>query len=192
MGQGILGWFHNNISGGQSRKTPSPGLFKEGSVGAGWADYLKKLYATDTGTSQQFVSQSTALRDALAQESGAQKDQFSAATNAGGFYDSGARLQGLNQINRSNLFSFSQGLSQILAKLEEQKLQAAFPFLQAQLGEYTAHQGAIAKAQDEQNFRGAQLGAGISGGLHDALGGGGGGGGGYTSQGGGGPYGTGG
>jgi hypothetical protein len=161
--KGILGWFHNVISGDANRQQAGPELFKAGGVGDAYKKYLLNLYNEDTGQSKQFASQSTALRDALSQESGAQKDQFSMASNAGGFYDSGARLQGLNDINRSNLFSYSQGLTQILAHLEDQKLQAAYPFLQAQLGEYSAHEQKIANAQNEQNFRGAQLGSGISG-----------------------------
>ena len=163
MSTGILGWIHNNISGDQSRSTPSPGLFKPGTVGGSWGDYLKNLYATPTGESPQFKSQSTALRDALAQESGAQSEQFTSATNAGGFYDSGARLAGLGEIDRNRMASFSQGLTAILQKLEEEKLNAAYPFIQSQLGEYNAHEQAIANAQGEQNFRGAALGSGISG-----------------------------
>ena len=169
MGQGILGWIHNNISGGQSRPTPNPGVFETGTVGGSWGDYLKSLYATDTGSSKQFQSQSTALRDALSMEAGGASEKFATATNAGGFYDSGARLAGLSEINRAKMYSYSQGLTAILAKLEEQKLAAAYPFIQSQLGEYNAHQQAVAAAQGEQNFRGAQLGQGISG----ALGGGG-------------------
>jgi hypothetical protein len=172
MSQGILGWIHNNISGDQSRPTPSPGIFGKGTVGEGWGNYLKGLYATDTGNTAIFKSQSSALRDALSMEAEGQKDEFGLAANAGGFYDSGARLTGLNEINRNKIASYSQGLAAILAKLESDKMAAAFPYLQAQLGEYTAHQTAIGKAQDEQNFRGAQLGAGISGAFSGGGGGG--------------------
>jgi hypothetical protein len=80
--------------------------------------------------------------------------------------------------------AYSQGLSQILAKLESDKMQAAYPFLSAQLGEYNAHYGNIANAQNEQNFRGAALGSGISGAFGGGGGGGGGSTGGYTSGGG--------
>lgn len=162
MSTGILGWVHNNVSGDQSRSTPSPGLFKPGTVGGYWGDYLKNLYATPTGESPQFTSQSTALRDALAMESGAQKEQFASGTNASGFYDSGARLAGLNTINRGEMASYSQGLVAILQKLEEEKLNAAYPFMTSQLGEYNAHEAAVAAAQGEQNFRGAQLGQAAS------------------------------
>jgi hypothetical protein len=179
MSQGVLGWFHSNISGEQSRPTPPPGLFKPGTVGGFWGDYLKKLYATPTGESPQFLSQSTALRDALTRESATQGEQFGQATNAGGFFDSGARLMGLGEIDRNRMASFSQGLTAILQKLEEEKLNAAYPFLTAQLGEYNAHEQAQANASNEQNFRGAQLGQGISGGISGATSGGGGGG--YTS-----------
>lgn len=181
MSMGILGWFHNNISGDQSRPTPSPGLFKAGSVGEGWGNYLKNLYATPTDQSTQFKRSAMGLRDALTAETEGQKDEFGQAVNAGGFYDSGARFTGLNEINRNKLFAYSQGLSEILAKLESDKMAAAFPYLQSQLGEYNAHEQAVANAQGEQNFRGAQLGqAASSVGSAFAGGGGGGGGGGYS------------
>ena len=162
MSTGILGWIHNNISGDQSRATPSPGLFGVGTVGASWGDYLKSLYATDTGSSKQFQSQSTALRDALGQEAGGAGEKFAAATNASGFYDSGARLAGLSEINRAKMYSYSQGLTAILAKLEEQKLAAAYPFLQAQIGEYTSNWQNASAAENEQITRNTNIGQAIS------------------------------
>ncbi len=154
-----MGWskfLHRFLSGGD-RPVQDPslggGFFGTGSVGGGWQDYLKGLYATDTPNTGIYRSQSTALRDALAQESQGQEDQFSQATNQGGFYDSGARLQGLNDINRNRMMSYSQGLTQILTNLENQKMQAAYPFLQAQIGGFEAYQGAKLGEEQAGNFR---------------------------------------
>lgn len=184
--RGILGNFHNWVSGDASRGIKRIDMFGPGTVGGGWQDYLKNLYSGETADSSIYRSQSTALRDALAQESSAHGEQFSQASNAGGFYDSGARLTGLNDINRSTMMNYSQGLAQILTNLENQKMQAAFPFLQAQNEEFNSYYNQIAATQNEQNFRGAALGSGISSGLSGGMGGGGGGGGGYTGGGGGG------
>ena len=178
MAKGIFGWIHANLGGDPDRKTPNPGFFNEGTVGGLWGDYLKSLYATDTGSSKQFQSQSTALRDALGKEAGGAGEQFAAATNAGGFYDSGARLAGLSEINRAKMYSYSQGLTAILAKLEEQKLQAAYPFLQAQIGEYTSNWQNASAAENEQITRNTNIGQAISSAASSASGGGGGGGGG--------------
>lgn len=155
MAAGILGGLDYILSGSK-RKISRPNLFGAGTVGGGWADYLKNLYATPTEQSGVYRSQSTALRDALSQESATQGDQFSQASNAGGFYDSGARFQGLNDINRNRLMSYSQGLTQILTNLENQKMQAAFPFLQAQMGEFTGYQNAVQGAENAQNVRSGQ------------------------------------
>lgn len=173
MGQGVLGWLHNNLSGDQSRQTPSPGLFAPGQVGAMWTDYLKNLYSTPTSETPQFKGAASTLRDSLAQESNAAGESTAQALNSGGAFDSGARVQALGDINRTRLQAYSKGLSELLAKLEENKMSAAFPYLQAVLGEYSAHQSAIGAAQGEQNFRGAQLGQGITSGIGIAQSGGG-------------------
>lgn len=142
---------------GNKRKIENPNFFGSGTVGGSWSDYLKELYAQDTGTSKQFQSQSTALRDALGQEAGGAGEKFAAATNAGGFYDSGARLAGLSEINRAKMYSYSQGLTAILAKLEDQKLQAAYPFLQAQIGGFTAYENALYQQDELQTQRKKQI-----------------------------------
>jgi len=147
---------------GHERKIPKPDFFDAGTVGGEWGDYLKKLYATDTGDTEIFRSQSSALRDALSRETDAQKDEFGGAVNAGGFYDSGARLTGLNDINRSKMFSYSQGLSAILAKLESDKMSAAFPFLQAQTGVFSAWQDALQGTENAQTSRKIQIGQSAS------------------------------
>lgn len=140
MGTGILGGVFNTIfgGGGQGPSVPGSNIFGPGEVGGLWGDYLKDLYRTPIDKTPQFRTQSTALRDALSLESNTQKDEFGLASNAGGFYDSGARLAGLNDINRSRLASYSQGLAQILSKLESDKMQAAFPFVSSFINEYQA------------------------------------------------------
>ncbi len=178
--RGILGNFHNVISGDASRSIHPLDLFAPGTPGGLWRNYLQDLYKTPTADTPQFKAESGALQDILGREANAQGENFSLSANAGGFYDSGARLAGMQDINRNKMASYSTGLAEILTRLEHEKMSAAFPYLQMQQANWNAYYGAIAKAQDEQNFRGAQLGAGISGGLSAGMGGGGGGGGGYA------------
>ncbi len=181
--RGILGNFHNLISGDASRGINKLDLFGAGTVGGAWGKYLRELYDHPTTEGTNFKMQAGALDDYLGRESNAAGEQFSMATNAGGFYDSGARLAGLQDINRSKMASYSSGLATILANLEHEKMTAAFPFLQMQQENWNSYYNQIAATQNEQNFRGAQLGQGIS----SAFGGGGGiGGGSYGAGGGGG------
>jgi len=171
MSAGILGWFHSHVSGEASRGTKQPDIFADGTVGGGWQKYLLDLYKTPTADTPQFLSQSGALRDLLAKQYQGQAEQFGQATNAGGFYDSGARLAGLQGINRAQMFSYSQGLSEMLAKMEAQKMQAAYPFLQAQLQQRSVNEQIQANASNEANWRDAQLGQGLSS-MGSGLGGG--------------------
>jgi len=130
-----------------------PGFFEPGTVGGDWGDYLKSLYSEDPMQSRSYIGQSTALRDALSKEAGAQGEQLATASNAGGFYDSGARLSGLGDINRNKMASYSKGLTDIVGKLESDKLNAAYPFLQAQLGEYNSYYNARLGEQNARNYR---------------------------------------
>lgn len=166
---------------GHKRKIAPMNLFGVGTVGGGWEQYLKDLYATPTDKSKQYNVLSTALRDALTMESDTMKDEFGAAASSGGFFDSGARLAGLSDINRNRIASYSQGLSQILAKLESDKMSAAFPYLQARIGEFSAYQNALYQQDELQTQRkkqiaqtiGAVFGGGMGGGQQPT--------GGYTS-----------
>lgn len=159
---GPVGWVHGHLSGGD-RKVDKPGFFEPGTVGGGWQDYLKDLYSTDTTKSANYISQSTALRDALSRNSAGQQEQFSMASNQGGFYDSGARLAGLGDINRTQQYNYAQGLTDILGRLESEKLGAAFPFLQAQLGEYQAYYGARLGEETAGNYRANAVASNITG-----------------------------
>jgi hypothetical protein len=191
-GSGIVGWLHGHLSGGD-RPVDKPGFFEPGTVGGSWQDYLKQLYSTDIQDSSQYISQSTTLRDALSREAMGQGEQFSMASNAGGFFDSGARLAGLGDINRNKMTAYSQGLTEILGRLEQEKLGAAYPFLQSQLGEYQAYYNARLGEENAGNYRAnavvsnimSGFSMGMSGGSDAPSGG-------YipATQGGGGPYGT--
>lgn len=185
-----MGWsnfLHNFLSGGD-RKISDPaaggGFFKPGSVGAAWGDYLKDSLGKDITATPQYRAQSAALRDELRRESGAAGEQFSLATNAGGFYDSGARLQGLREIDRSRMASMSTGLAEILSRLEHERMTAAFPFLQSQISGFTAYENARLGAEQAGNFRANAHAQAVIGGFTGGMGGGGGGGamGGYAPQ----------
>jgi hypothetical protein len=162
-----------NWLGGHKRKIIHPGFFGKDQVGGMWGDYLKELYSTPTGESSIFRGQSMALRDALSMESDTQKEEFAAASSSGGFYDSGARLSGLGEIDRNRIASYSQGLSGILAKLESDKMGAAFPFLQAQISEWSAFQSAMNFQDELQTQRKKQIAQTTSSVFGSASGGGG-------------------
>jgi len=167
---------------GNKRKIENPEFFGPGTVGGGWSDYLKNLYATETTDTPQFAMQSTSLRDLLSRNSAAQGEQITQASNAGGFYDSGARVAGLGDINRNQMASYSQGLTEILSRLEEQKLAAAYPFMQSQIGGWTAYQDQLYRQDELQTQRKKQIAQTFGSVFGSASGGGGGyedGGGGY-------------
>lgn len=181
-----MGWsnfLHNFLSGGDrqlSEPSAGGGFFGPGSVGASWRDYLvNDIYGTPTTESPVYTAQSTALRDALGREAAGAGEQFALGTNAGGFYDSGARLAGLQEINRNKMSAYSQGLTEILARLEQNKLQAAAPFLAAQIGGFQAYEGARQGAEDAGNYRANAHAQAVLQGFSMGMGGGGGSTGGY-------------
>ena len=151
MSMGAFGWLSAKLYGKED-KPAAPGLFAPGTVGGMYGDYLKDMYRTPTDQSPLFKRQSMVIRDALSQESDTAKDELTAAANSEGFFDSGARIAGLSEINRNRIAAYSQSVASLLAKMESDKLQAAFPYLQAQIGEYGAYQGALgARNQRRQN-----------------------------------------
>jgi hypothetical protein len=145
--QDVLSGYHRPSS------DPTNYLFAPGTVGKSWGDYLNNLYATPVDQTQPYISGSTAIRDALSREAGGAQDALGRATQAGGYYDSGARLAGLGDINRQKMFAYGQSLSQLLASLEHDRMSAAAPFLASQIGAYNAHENALQGAESAANQR---------------------------------------
>lgn len=119
---------------GQGRSLQNPNdLFSGGTVGGLYGTYLRGLYSGPVTSTPWFKSAAGALRTSIDQEGGAAGEQLAAATNAGGTYDSGARIASLQGINRAKLSAYSQGLSQIMNQIEMARISAAAPFLSARL-----------------------------------------------------------
>ena len=93
---------------------------------------------------------------------------------------------GLGDINRSRMRNYSQGLSGILSKLESDKMQAAYPFLQSQISEWGTYQNALYQQDELQTQRKKQIAQTVGSIFGSASGGGGAGSMGNSDQGGGG------
>jgi len=136
-----------------SRDIHQPNLFGEGTVGGLWGKSLRDLYSKPLTETEPYMTGATAIRDALSKEGAAATEMLGRTTQAGGYFDSGARVAGVGDINRSKMMAYGQSLSGLLAHLNEQKFQAAAPFLAARIGEFNAYQQALGQANNEQNQR---------------------------------------
>lgn len=136
-----------------TRGIHQPNLFGEGTVGGEWGKSLRDLYSKPLTETEPYMTGSTAIRDALSKEAAGATEMLGRTTQAGGYFDSGARIAGVGDINRSKMMAYGQSLAGLLAHLNEQKFAAAAPFLAARIGEFNAYQNALGQANAEQTQR---------------------------------------
>lgn len=93
-----------------------------------------------------------ALRESVGRVAGTQRQRLGEAAVAGGFFESGERLQGLETISRQEVQAFTQGMRDILLGLEGRRTEGVLPFLGG------ASQEALALQQLQLGKRGQDIG----------------------------------
>lgn len=104
-------------------------------VGTAYSNLLLERLLTPPEQTKEFAGYSTALRDTLSREAGSARSRLSDAALGGGWYDSGARIAGLGDIDRAELESWAGGIRDILLGLDARRTAEVLPFLSGASGE---------------------------------------------------------
>jgi len=138
MGMGGFGAVGDLLFGSVSMNKTS-GIFEGAEdLGGAFSGALLERLQTPTEDTRSFNLGATAIRDRLGGVAATQRAQLGQSATTGGFLDSGSVSEGLGAIDRAEMSSFGDSLTNLYLQLEENKFSNVMPFLGAAADEHTA------------------------------------------------------
>jgi hypothetical protein len=128
-GIGAAGSALGGLLGGKGKVKASPAFQPMVPLGQEYGNFLRSRLAGNVTDMPEYELLRGRLRDDLTTQSEGLKQQIGEGATAAGNYDSGARLAALGNVDRGFLQSYSQGMSEILLGLEEQRTSMILPYL---------------------------------------------------------------
>lgn len=153
VNQGFFG-VASSLTSGPKRQIDNPNwMFGGGTVGGEYGAFLRDLYKTDPTQTGWYKSVKTSLLDSTDMSAKAAEAELGQQANMTGTFDSGARVASLMDVNRSKMQVVAQGLAQTIQQINQAKLGAAVPFLNARLGAYAEYNQALAGSEGAWDTR---------------------------------------